>query len=461
MRTFSEMLSILCLLAFLTFHARVDGQNRKVAAIEELISNLHKKNLFNGAVVIGEEGAIIFSRGVGFSNIRDSILFTPLTPADGGSNAKTFTAASILWLSEEKKIKLSDPLQRYLPNYPYPNTIVWNVITHSLGGLPDYDYFFEHSPDTAIISNPNNLELIARNKPTLFYPPNTNFYYDNVGFDLGVLLVEQVSGKRYGQFLQEKIFGPLKMDSSFIRPARFQDWNPKRAIGYRYQKDSIELFDIADREGFYGGGNLWFSATDLYHWGESFYHNPILSKSLIKRITSPVSIAGKPSHLSLGAWYSGKSKDAFYYWGNVAGFYSWVYWDRKIHFTIAFMTNTAMPQWVRPLLTSALINIMQGESYTIINEPITAHLDRNNLEQVAGEYNIMGLGHAQITVRGSLVNLRVNNGMEYRMHLVDEKTFYVPGFDPWISFSQLKDNKFQTLHWSSTVLQATGSRISK
>jgi hypothetical protein len=51
--------------------------------------------------------------------------------------------------------------------------------------------------------------------------------------------------------------------------------------------------------------------------------------------------------------------------------------------------------------------------------------------------------------------------MEYRMHLVDEKTFYVPGFDPWISFIQLKNDKFQTLHWNSTVFQAKGSRISR
>jgi len=58
------------------------------------------------------------------------------------------------------------------------------------------------------------------------------------------------------------------------------------------------------------------------------------------------------------------------------------------------------------------------------------------------------------------VILKVNNGMEYRMHLVDKKTFYVPGYDPWISFQSLKDGKFQNINWYSTTLQTKGKRIS-
>jgi hypothetical protein len=244
-----------------------------------------------------------------------------------------------------------------------------------------------------------------------------------------------------------------------VRPARFSDWRQNRTIGYRYQNDSLQLYDIADREGFYGGCNIWFTAMDLYHWGESFYR-PLLDDKFISTITSTVFIEGKASHVRLGAWYSGKTKNAFYYWGNVAGFYSWVYWDKDKQFTIAFMTNTAMPQWVRPLLTSALVDIMSGTSYLPINEPQADSLDKKDLNQIAGTYAIHGIGKAQILIKGSKAILKVNNGMEYRMHLVDGKTFYIPGYDPWISFGLLQNGKFQNINWCSTILQTTGKRIS-
>ncbi len=355
---------------------------------------------------------------------------------------------------------MNDPVQRYLPNYPYANTTVWNLITHSVGGLPDVDYFFEQASDTTVITNALNLSVINKNKPALAYPPNTNFYYDGVGFDLAALVAERVTGIGYNLFLKENIFDALKMSASFIRPARFENWEKNRTIGYRYQNDSLQLFDIADREGFYGGSNIWFSATDLYHWGESFYYHPILSNSLIKKITSTVFINGKLSHVRLGAWYAGKSKNAFYYWGTVAGFYSWVYWDKTKQFTIAFMTNTAMPHWARPLLTSTLISVMEGIEYLPIKEPQADLIDRNNLEQIIGTYKIVKLGKVQVSVQKSDVILKVNNGMEYHMYLVDKKTFYVPGFETWISFSSLKKNKFQNIYWSSTVLNTKGKRIS-
>jgi len=435
------------------------AQDQRVVQIKQLVSDLYNRHLFNGAIVIGENGKIILSEGYGFANFKDSVLFTPFTSADGGSNAKTFTAASILWLAEKKELKLDDPIQQYLTDYPYSNTRVWNFITHSLGGLPDYDYYFSRAADTAIVTNELNLKFIATNRPSIPYSPNTNFQYDNVGFDLASLIVEKVSGLRYEQFLREHILGPLKMNSTFIRPSRFEQWQPQRTIGYRYHDDSLQLFDIADREGFYGGSNLWFDASDLYNWGTSFYHQPIFSKQLIKQITSPVSIAGKPSQLTLGAWYHGKSGDAFYYWGNVAGFYSWVYWDKGKKFTIAFMSNTNTPQWTRPLFTSALIDIMMGKNYEPIKEGDYSLILPDHLDQIKGTYQLNDGRKLEIIIDGGEVNARVNNGMKYRMYLVENKTFYAPGLEPWISFSSISANKFQVIHWISTILQTSGKRV--
>lgn len=112
------------------------------------------------------------------------------------------------------------------------------------------------------------------------------------------------------------------------------------------------------------------------------------------------------------------------------------------------------------LLTSALVDIMTDKTFSPVKEPERSIIDKNHLTQVAGIYELKRLGKIKITVFGSIVNMKLNNGMEYRMHLVDKTSFYVPGFDPWISFSSLKDDKFQNIYWNSTVLQTKGKRVS-
>jgi hypothetical protein len=118
-----------------------------------------------------------------------------------------------------------------------------------------------------------------------------------------------------------------------------------------------------------------------------------------------------------------------------------------------------MPQWVRPLLTSALIDIMNERSYLPIAKLKTDVINPGNLDAIAGMYNIKEIGKVQISIRDSKAILKVDDGMEYHMHLVDSSSFYIPGLDPWVSFDSLKNNKFQNIHWSSTTVQRSGKRI--
>lgn len=452
-------LFIFGLLSAFMLPRNVVAQTGKSVALDNLFSSLHAQRMFNGAVVVGEKGKIIFSKGYGFADFSDHTPFTPVTPSDGGSNAKTLTAAAVLLLAESGKLNLQDPVQQYLPAYPYPNTSVFNLITHSTGGLPDYDYYFEKISDASVLTTPRIINILSQHKPSLPYPPTTNFYYDSPGFDVAAAVIEQVSRQSYQQVIHRYFFAPLKMQSSFVRPARLRQWKGKRAKGYRIQADSLKLHDITDREGFYGGSNVWFSATDLYKWGTSFYHHPVIPVNVITKLVQPVFINNKPSAVRMGAWYAGKNANAFYYWGNLFGFYSWVYWDKAQRFTIAFVTNTTTPQWVRPQLTSTLVDIMEGKQPVEIAEPEADSLTAQNSEAIPGFYEVDGVGLVEVKINGTHTLLNVPSGMEYKMVQVDGKTFYVPGLEPWISFRNLKDKKFQQLVWSATTTKAVGKRI--
>ena len=450
------LLFILCSLLFI--NQQLSAQS-KAAAIDTLLRRLNQKNLFNGAVVIGQRDSIVLSKGYGYANFTNADAFTTDTPADGGSIAETLTAASVLLLAEQQKLSLLDSVQQYIPDYPYAHTKIWNLLTHSAGGLPDYNYYFSKIPPADALNTKGIINLLNQQKPALPYVPNTNFSHDSPGFDIAAAIVERVSVESYQTFLSKHFFEPLKMQQSFIRPVFLNQWPGERIKAYTYENDALELSDIGDREGFYGGSNIWFSAHDLYRWGKSFYHQPILDESLIRIITSWVTIQGKLSMLRLGGWYQDRNANAHYYWGSVAGFYSFIYWDAQQEFTIAFVSNTNIPQWVRPQLTAALMDIMEGRKEQSIAEPQAEKVDIKQLPSIVGKYKIDSVGVVDIFLKDNTPFLRLPNEMEYRILQPDARTFYIPGLDPWISFQKKQGDKFQSLLWRTSHAQLVGARV--
>lgn len=436
------------------------GQS-KAAAIDTLLSRLNQKNLFNGAIMAGRKDSILISKGYGYANFANATPFTVNTPTDGGSIAKTLTAASILLLADQQQLSLLDSVQRYIPTYPYADTKIWNLLTHSTGSLPDYNYYFGKTPVTETLTNQGIIDILARNKPALLYAPDTNFSYDNAGFDIAAAIIEQLSGSSYQNFLYNQFFSPLKMQHAFVRPPLLNQWAGERVKAYSYENDVLELADIGDREGFYGGSNVWFSASDLYRWGQSFYQEPVLGEYLLPVVSSWVSIKSKLSMIRLGAWYQGRNRHAHYYWGSVAGFYSFVYWDSQQQFTIAFVSNTNIPQWVRPQLTTALIDVMEGRKEQPITEPPAEKVDEKQWQAIAGAYEVDNMGRTDIYLQDNNLYIKGQSGMEYRIFAVDNKTFYVPGLDAWLTFRKKINNQFETLQWHTSHSQAEGRRVAE
>ncbi len=427
----------------------------KARIIEQLLDSLYRAKVFNGAIVVAENDSILFSKGYGFANFNDSIPFTPNTLSDGGSLGKTFTAAALWKLQIQGKLSLQDLVQKYLPGYPYANTTIIDLITHNAGGLPAYDYFFIQIPATAILTNESMWSILAQNKPTLVDAGRTGFNYENCGYDLAGLIIEKATGKKYEEVLTELFFKPLNMEATHVRPALFSQWKTPRTIGYIWNHDSLSLNDIADREGFYGGSNLHFTAMDLYKWGASFYNNEI-NKDIISEGGQPAIVAGKTSGLNKLNWYYPKNKKASYYWGNVAGFYSHLYHDDEKKFTIAFMTNTTMPSQMRQPLAAALVEIMETGDYKKEHFALPDLLQLNNDASFLGSYKTGKGDSIRVFKEKELLHIQRNDELRYNMYIVDSITAYVPGIDAWISFS--KENDKLTLYWKSVFLEETAQR---
>jgi CubicO group peptidase (beta-lactamase class C family) len=192
---------------------------RRVDAVFAPLVEAHE---FSGAVVLLRGGEVVYQRGFGSANHDARIPFTPETPGDGGSLAKTLTAAGIWWLAQEGRIKLDAPATDYVPGYPHPGTTVRQLIAHS-NGLPwDYAAFDQHFAPDQPRTTESMLEIVARHFPQPRFQPGTLFEYSSFGYDVAALAIEKASGQSYEEFLDERFFAKLGMEQSFVRPGRLR-----------------------------------------------------------------------------------------------------------------------------------------------------------------------------------------------------------------------------------------------
>ncbi|MFG0320285.1 MAG: serine hydrolase domain-containing protein [Planctomycetota bacterium JB042] len=216
-------------------------------AIDSLMARLHEEGLFvSGAVVAGRDGEIVYERGFGLANVAEGVPFTPDTPAYAASMAKTLTAAAILMLEEDGRLRLDDPVTEHLPEFPYPEIRIRHLLEHSSGLLPDGP-LLSLAPRGEEQTNALLLDVLAERAPPLAFAPGDGFLYSGTGSVVAATVVERVTGESYASFLRERIFEPLGMDSSFVRRDAGEDGKRVRTLGYRRSPDgTLGLFDIPE-----------------------------------------------------------------------------------------------------------------------------------------------------------------------------------------------------------------------
>ncbi len=176
----------------------------------------------------------------------------------------------MLLLHGEGILDLDAPVQRYLPELPYPEITLRHLLSHSSGLPAYYDYFEPFIPAGQVRTTETLLGIIAERKPPLHFRPGSSFEYSSFAYDLAALAAARATGPTYGDLLQRRFFEPLGITSAFVRPARLSDFPGARTIGYRHIRGVREVNDVFDLEAFHGGSNIYISARDLHRWNSCF-----------------------------------------------------------------------------------------------------------------------------------------------------------------------------------------------
>jgi CubicO group peptidase (beta-lactamase class C family) len=214
-------------------------------------------------ICVVEDGRIVYAHGFGRANLARNQQFEPGTQFYVGSISKQFTAAAILLLAQDGKLKLDDKVTKYVPELTVAGNATIAQLLDQTAGLPDY------TKATGIKIDPMHTmklgDLIAAvDKMPPSSAPGAVFAYNNFNYMMAGLVVERASGVTLSDYLQQHIFLPLVMNQSFY--AGDNGISSTHAAGYTGPPGRFTLAPAEDPAWLFGAGGLVTTMYDLAKW---------------------------------------------------------------------------------------------------------------------------------------------------------------------------------------------------
>lgn len=221
----------------------------------------------SATVAIMVDGTIVYAEGFGMADREKSIPVDTNTKFNMGSISKLYAATAIMLLVDDGKVSLDKPVTDYLPEFRmadrrYRDITVRMTLNHSSGipGTQGSNTFgFRHNGKAL----QETLETLAYSH--LKHNPGDMAAYCNDGFSLAEMIVEKVSGKKFIEFLSERVFKPLDLTYTGLSVGEIRDKN--RAAYYNPETGKMEPFEVAS---ILGAGGLSTTASDLCRFLDTF-----------------------------------------------------------------------------------------------------------------------------------------------------------------------------------------------
>jgi CubicO group peptidase (beta-lactamase class C family) len=303
----SPSVCLVCFYTFLSsccFFSTCFAQAQLPAAADAIdnyvAAEIQRQHIPGLSLLVVKGGKVVRAEGFGLANVELQVPVKPVTVFQSGSVGKQFTATAIMMLVEEGKIGLDDPLTKYFADAPasWKNVTVRELLSHT-AGFGDYPKDFDFRKDW---TEDEELKLIE--SIPLAYPPGTNWDYSNFGYVTLGILIHRVTGEFYGDFLQQRIFQPLGMQSTRIISEA--DLVPYRAAGYRLMKDQLKNQEwVAPMVNTTADGSLYFSILDLAKWDAALYTEKLLKQSSLDQMWTVAKLKnGEPNKGAYGfGWF--------------------------------------------------------------------------------------------------------------------------------------------------------------
>lgn len=285
---------------------------------------------------------------------------TEATVYQWASVTKQFTGAAIQLLAHDEKLKVDHLLRRYYEIAPkaWSNVTIRHLLTHT-SGIKSYTSIPEFRATPRKDFRGEEVIDFIRDFP-LEFEPGERQNYSNTGYYLLGYVIEKVSGLNYGEFLDTRIFRPLKMETALFNERELMVTN--RAAGYNLVKGRLQNAEFVSPTQPFAAGGLIGTVLDLAKWDAALYGDDLLPQAAREEMWTPVRLnSGKTFPYGFG-WSFGKYRDHPYmaHGGGIQGF------------------STYIARFTEEKLTVIVLMNFEGDSQRIANTIAGMEMDRKN-----------------------------------------------------------------------------------
>jgi len=257
-------------------------------------AEMQKQHIPGLSLAVIRDGKIVKVEGYGLANVELNVPARAETVYKIGSVSKQFIATGIMLLIQENKISLDDRISKFLDGTPdtWKDITIHHLLTHTSGIVREAPGF-----DPFKIQNDADVIKTAYPLP-LRFAPGEKYEYCNVGYFTLAEIIRKVSGKPWGDYLNERLFAPLGMNAT--RTTTMTDLVQNRASGYVWRTDKLKNADnyFALRP----SGAFLSSVLDLAKWDAALYTDRILKQSTFSQMWEPVKLNNGTTHAYGFGW---------------------------------------------------------------------------------------------------------------------------------------------------------------
>jgi CubicO group peptidase (beta-lactamase class C family) len=314
-----------------------DLQARVEAAV---VAMMERERVPGVSVGIQRGDQVLLARGWGFADVENDVPATERTVYRIGSITKQFTAAAILLLEERGKLKVSDDLSVFLPDYPMQGRQIplERLLNHTSGikGYTEMGDFWKRSRED--LTHQEMLEMFSGSPPD--FPPGEKWRYSNSGYYLLGLVIEKVSGTSYGEFLENEIFDRLGLEqTTYLDETLIVE---HRAEGYEVAGEAVVNDRYLSMKPPFSAGALGSTVVDLMRWQRAIAHGELLRPETWRRMTTPGKLSnGEPLKYAYGVGVGELSGHAtIQHGGGINGFRSQLAYYPADELIVVVLGNT-------------------------------------------------------------------------------------------------------------------------
>lgn len=309
---------------------------------------------YDGAVpgaslLVIHDGATVVRRSWGLSNVEERIAATPETNYRLASVTKQFTAAAVLLLVQDGRLRPDDRVSKWLPSLAAATSsvMIQHLLTHT-SGIVDYEDVIP-AGTTAQLHDADVLRLLE-SQDTTYFAPGTGYRYSNSGYALLALIVERASGQSFASFLRSRIFDPLGMSGTVAFESGISTVG-RRAPGYTKRDGAWTRKDQSITSAVLGDGGIYSSVDDLAKWDAALYDSRLLSDESRRLAFTPHTATNEPDVKYGFGWRI--TGETLWHSGETSGFRNVIVRFPARRLTVVLLTNRDDPEPYRTALAIA------------------------------------------------------------------------------------------------------------